>query len=104
RAGSSSGLAACLPHEASASTPAISSRRDDRADIFALQRREHLAALEAVDDLQLLAPARTRQVVDDDALDDQVGQVARGELARGDPRDVRRLRILLRIVGVQAVL
>src|SRR4051812_16488446 len=79
-------------------------RRDDRADILSLERGQHLTGLETVDDLQLPAPLRARQVLDDDALDDDVGQAARCQLLRGDPRDVRRGRRLLRIVGVEAVL
>src|SRR5690242_10840625 len=100
-AGSASGaLFAGLLH------PARSARlsRDDRAHILALECGEYLTLLETVDDLQLLAPARAGQVVEQHALDDDVGQVALGKLLGLDPRDVRRRRILLRIVGVEAVL
>src|SRR6476646_3812714 len=48
---------------------------DDRPDIFALESARHLPALQTVDDLQLGAEARARQVLDDDALEDQVRQI-----------------------------
>src|SRR4051794_13889833 len=98
--GSASGTLGCRQ-----AASATSSRlcRDDRADILAFESREDLARLEAVDDLQLLAPARAGQVVDHDALEDEVIEVAIDQLLGRDPRDVRGGRLLLRIVGVQAV-
>src|SRR5690606_16710508 len=97
----SRGLAGVEPHDRSAPArqPVItSSRADDRTDILALEGGEHLAGLEAVDDLQLLAPPGARQVLDDHALDDEIGEVAVDELPRCDARDVRGVRVLLRIV------
>src|SRR5881394_1007199 len=85
-AGSASGAGgAALPHATSASSAALC--RDDRAGILALESGEHLARLQAVDDLQLLAPAGAWQVIDDDALDNQIVEVARDQLLRGDARD-----------------
>src|SRR3954452_25122744 len=102
-AGSASGVFAGDLQPQSVATSARL-RRDDRSNILSLECSEHLTGLEAVDDLQLLAPACARQVVDDDALDDDIGQVALDQLPGGDPRDVRGGGVLLRIVGVEAVL
>src|SRR5690348_11359323 len=101
--GSASG--AFLPQPVtSASAASASLCRDDRADIFSFERREHVAADEAVDHLQLLAPLRARQVLDDHALDDDIVEVAVDEILGGDARDVRRAGVLLGIVRVEAVL
>src|SRR2546428_117657 len=47
---------------------------DDRPYILARERGRQHAALEAVHDLQLLAEARPQEVLDDDALDGEIGQ------------------------------
>src|SRR5262249_11732624 len=90
--------------EASAAAARARSRADDRADIFTLERGQHLAGFESIDDLQLLAPLRARQVLDDDALEHDVGLAARDELDGRDRRNMGRGRVLLGIVGVEAVL
>src|SRR6266545_3924087 len=77
---------------------------DDRADILAFQRAGQVAAPESVDDLDLGAEAGAGQVLDDHALDDEVGQIAVQERARSDAPDERRARPLLGVVLVEAVL
>src|SRR3954469_12259251 len=104
RAGSASGLWVVEHAAAARQASRRRSRTDDRADIFPPERGQHLAGFEAVDDLELLAPLRARQVLDDDALEHDVGQAARDELGGGDRRDVGRRRVLLGVIAVQAVL
>src|SRR5690606_18831709 len=88
-----------------ASSPAERPRsaRDDRSDIFSLERARDLTFDEPVHDLDLRAEARALEVLEHDALDDQVREVALDGLLRRDARDVLGLRVLLRVVGVQAV-
>src|SRR5690349_896099 len=73
---------------------------DDRTHVLARESPRDHAFFEAVHDLELVAEAGARQVVDDDRFEDRVLEVRRDQLLRPDAGDELRLRVLLRVVLV----
>src|SRR5438270_1470804 len=78
-------------------------RRDDRADVLAIERPCQIAALQPVDYLNRAAIGRSWQQLQNTALDDHILQVELGQFGHRDLRNKLGAAILLRVGGVKAV-